>query len=119
MVFMCESDVALCWVTLNPRKLCSSESKQNQVDAVYRFLMLESLQIAGDLGLLSPKEEVGVHCLPLFMSAETEDRGKMQFQSSSLRGIWPIDFQCRISPMNFPKDIWEICRKSNKKKKRK
>lgn len=98
---MCESDVALCWVTHNLSKLCSSESQQIQADAAYIFLTLESLQIAGDLGLLYPKEEEGVHCWPLFISAEIEDTGRMQFQSSSLCGIWPIDFQCRISPIQF------------------
>lgn len=97
IVFMCESDVALCWVTQNPRKLCSSDSQQIQAEAAYRFLTLEFLQIAGDLGLLYPKEEVWAHCWPTFICAETKDTGRIQFQSSSLCGIWPIDFQCRIS----------------------
>lgn len=83
------------------RSPCSSESQQIQAEAAYIFLTLESLQIAGDLGLLYPKEEVGVHYWPLPVSAETEDTGGMQFQSSSLCRIWPIDFQCRISPIKF------------------
>lgn len=71
---MCESDVALWWVTHSQSKALAFDASRSY------FLILEYLQIPGDLALLHPKEAG----MPLFTSEERGSTGRMQFQSASI-----------------------------------
>lgn len=95
----------------NSRKLCSSESQQIQAKAAYIFLTPESLPLAGDLGLLYPKEEIGVLCWPLFVSAE--EGGSSSPHLFVQYG--PLISSTKLAPSNFSKVIWKICRKVKQK----